>query len=127
MTHGTAGTMTNGGAMIQTECNGWSAYAANIFNASRQSSGSRAVDDHATDTMTGTAHMLRAVRGMYNGECFMFYVSRIGVQRHDQRHTRKRGAMPCVLSAPNGTSRMTTHKHTERLTDGKQTASHVTC
>ena len=84
------------------------------------------VDDHATDTMTGTAHMLRAVRGMYNGECFMFYVSRIGVQRHDQRHTRKRGAMPCVLSAPNGTSRMTTHKHTERLTDGKQTASHVT-
>ena len=61
MTHGTAGTMTNGGVMIQTECNGWSAYAANIFNASRQSSGSRAVDDHATDTMTGTAHMLRAV------------------------------------------------------------------
>ena len=95
--------------------------------AMAQSSGSRAVDDHATDTMTGTAHMLRAVRGMYNGECFMFYVSRTGVQRHDQRHTRKRGAMPCVLSAPNGTSRMTTHKHTERLTDGKQTASHVTC
>ena len=29
-------------AMIQTECNGWSAYAANIFNASRRSSGSRA-------------------------------------------------------------------------------------
>ena len=102
--------------------------------AMAQSSGSRAVDDHATDTMTGTAHMLRAVddhatpsMGLYNGECFMFYVSRTGVQRHDQRHTHKRGAMPCVLSASNGTSRMTTHKHTERLTDGKQTASHVTC
>ena len=26
-------------------------------------------------------------------------------------------AMPCVLSASNGTSRMTTHKHTERRTD----------
>ena len=89
-----------------------------------------------TDTMTGTAHMLSdCVRvddhatpsvGMCNGECFMFYGSHTGVQRHDQRHTRKRGAMPCVLSASNGTSRMTTHKHTERLTDGKQTASHVT-
>ena len=95
------------------------------------------VDDHATDTMTGTAHMLSDCVpsmttatpsvGMYNGECFMFYGSHTGVQRHDQRHTRKRGAMPCVLSASNGTSRMTTHKHTERLTDGKQTASHVTC
>ena len=77
-------------AMIQTECNGWSAYAANIFNASRQSSGSRAVDDHATDTMTGTAHMLSDCVpsmttatpsvGMYNGECFMFYVSHTGVR-----------------------------------------------
>ena len=94
-------------------------------------------DDHATDTMTGTAHMLSDCVpsmttatpsvGMCNGECFMFYVSHTGVQRHDQRHTHKRGAMPCVLSASNGTSRMTTHKHTERLTDGKQTASHVTC
>ena len=84
--------------------------------AMAQSSGSRAVDDHATPSV-----------GMCNSECFMFYVSRTGVQRHDQRHTRKRGAMPCVLSASNGTSRMTTHKHTERLTDGKQTASHVTC
>ena len=34
-----------------------------------QSSGSRAVDDHATPSV-----------GMYNGECFMFYVSRIGVR-----------------------------------------------
>ena len=71
-------------AMIQTECNGWSAYAANIFNASRQSSGSRAVDDHATDTMTGTAHMLSdcvpsmtTPRRPWNVQRRMFHVLRL--------------------------------------------------
>ena len=33
------------------------------------------VDDHATPSV-----------GMYNGECFMFYSSHIGVQRHDHGH-----------------------------------------
>ena len=48
------------------------------------------VDDHATDTMTGTAHMLSDCVpsmttatpsvGMCNGECFMFYGSHTGVR-----------------------------------------------
>ena len=41
----------------------------------QQSAGTRAVDDHATPSV-----------GMYNGECFIFYSSRTGVQRHDHKH-----------------------------------------
>ena len=77
-----------------------------------QSSGSVTVDDHATDTMTGTAHMLSdCVRvddhatpsvGIYNGECFMFYGSHTGVQRHDQRRAMIQTALR-VLSSCNNT------------------------
>ena len=69
--HGLSTDDTHGSRAVDIMCNG---------------SGSVTVDDHATDTMTGTAHMLRAVRservksnfrGITYATKFAIYKSRI--------------------------------------------------